>query len=542
MGQGRSQQGAAAATGRTGTPQWKAPPSYQGGNPEATRQMTTDPGRQTRQSRIMGQMGGPGQVTGGPGGGGGAPMQARQPAYGGYSPQMGGQQAYSGGAPQGIPWTNPNTLQNVNFLRGGQNVDFSQQNPFSQEYRQHSLTRPEDFGAERGSIEKATYDRAMNLLQPQYDRQENRMLTDLTNRGLAPTSQAYQDMQRQFGDQRQRDFTDLSLASVMAGSQEHQRLADLASRNRGQVFGEDFNLRQQGANEQAQRAQQQLGLRGIQTQEANQLMNAQLGLRGMQGQEQQNRFANYLGADAQRYGQRMGDRQQSLAEQVAKAQQQLGLRGIQAQEAATRMQGQLGLRGLQQQAANNMMQGQLGLRGQQLQGTGMRANQQLGVGNQQLQASIANAQQALANRQQMMNEQMIQRTQPTNDLASLLSATGAGQVPNTQQYGLPAPNYMQLVGNQYASNQNRQASNKGGLTSLAGAAFNAFSDRRLKDDIEPVGKLFNGLTVYKFRYKGERATQIGLMADEVQRMHPNAVGEIGGYKTVNYTLAVKEAD
>ena len=540
MGQGRSQQGAAASTGRTGTPQWNAPPSYQGGNPMANRQMTTDPGRQTRQSRIMGQMGGPGQVTGGQGGG--APMQARQPAYGGYSPQPMGQQAYSGGAPQGIPWTNPNTLQNVNFLRGGQGVDFSQQNPFSQEYRQHSLTRPEDFGAERGSIEKATYDRAMNLLQPQYDRQENRMLTDLTNRGLAPTSQAYQDMQRQFGDQRQRDFTDLSLASVMAGSQEHQRLADLASRNRGQVFGEDFNLRQQGANEQAQRAQQQLGLRGIQTQEANQLMNAQLGLRGMQGQEQQNRFANYLGADAQRYGQRMGDRQQSLAEQVAKAQQQLGLRGIQAQEAATRMQGQLGLRGLQQQAANNMMQGQLGLRGQQLQGTGMRANQQLGVGNQQLQASIANAQQSLANRQQMMNEQMIQRTQPTNDLASLLSATGAGQVPNTQQYGLPAPNYMQLVGNQYASNQNRQASNKGGLTSLAGAAFNAFSDRRLKDDIEPVGKLFNGLTVYKFRYKGERATQIGLMADEVQRMHPNAVGEIGGYATVNYNLAVKEAD
>ena len=539
MGQGRSQQGAAASTGRTGTPQWNAPPSYQGGNPMANRQMTTDPGRQTRQERIAGQMGGPGQVTGGPGGG--APMQARQPAYGGYSPQMGGQQAYSGGAPQGIPWTNPNTLQNVNFLRGGQGVDFSQQNPFSQEYRQHSLTRPEDFGAERGSIEKATYDRAMNLLQPQYDRQENRMLTDLTNRGLAPTSQAYQDMQRQFGDQRQRDFTDLSLASVMAGSQEHQRLADLASRNRGQVFGEDFNLRQQGANEQAQRAQQQLGLRGIQTQEANQLMNAQLGLRGMQGQEQQNRFANYLGADAQRYGQRMGDRQQSLAEQVAKAQQQLGLRGIQAQEAATRMQGQLGLRGLQQQAANNMMQGQLGLRGQQLQGTGMRANQQLGVGNQQLQASIANAQQSLANRQQMMNEQMIQRTQPTNDLASLLSATGAGQVPNTQQYGLPAPNYMQLVGNQYASNQNRQASNKGGLTSLAGAAFNAFSDRRLKDDIEPVGKLFNGLTVYKFRYKGERATQIGLMADEVQRMHPNAVGEIGGYKTVQYDLATRPA-
>ena len=540
MGQGRSQQGAAASTGRTGTPQWNAPPSYQGGNPMADRQMTTDTGRQTRQERIAGQMGGPGQVTGGPGGG--APMQARQPAYGGYSPQMGGQQAYSGGAPQGIPWTNPNTLQNVNFLRGGQGVDFSQQNPFSQEYRQHSLTRPEDFGAERGSIEKATYDRAMNLLQPQYDRQENRMLTDLTNRGLAPTSQAYQDMQRQFGDQRQRDFTDLSLASVMAGSQEHQRLADLASRNRGQVFGEDFNLRQQGANEQAQRAQQQLGLRGIQTQEANQLMNAQLGLRGMQGQEQQNRFANYLGADAQRYGQRMGDRQQSLAEQVAKAQQQLGLRGIQAQEAATRMQGQLGLRGLQQQAANNMMQGQLGLRGQQLQGTGMTANQQLGVGNQQLQASIANAQQALANRQQMMNEQMIQRTQPTNDLASLLSATGAGQVPNTQQYGLPAPNYMQLVGNQYASNQNRQASNKGGLTSLAGSALSAFSDRRLKDDIEPVGKLFNGLTVYKFRYKGERATQIGLMADEVQRMHPNAVGEIGGYATVNYNLAVKGAD
>lgn len=65
-----------------------------------------------------------------------------------------------------------------------------------------------------------------------------------------------------------------------------------------------------------------------------------------------------------------------------------------------------------------------------------------------------------------------------------------------------------------------------------------FSDRRLKEDIKPVGKLDNGLTVYSYRYKAGGPVHIGVMADEVERVNPEAVGSIGGYKTVRYDLAV----
>jgi hypothetical protein len=51
----------------------------------------------------------------------------------------------------------------------------------------------------------------------------------------------------------------------------------------------------------------------------------------------------------------------------------------------------------------------------------------------------------------------------------------------------------------------------------------AGSDRRLKTDIVPVGKLNSGLTVYLYRYKGGSKFQLGVMADEVEKVIPEAV-------------------
>ena len=65
------------------------------------------------------------------------------------------------------------------------------------------------------------------------------------------------------------------------------------------------------------------------------------------------------------------------------------------------------------------------------------------------------------------------------------------------------------------------------------------SDRRVKDDIKQVGKLDNGLPVYSFKYKGSDVTQIGLMADEVKVVNPNAVmTNKNGFDMVNYAEAV----
>lgn len=60
------------------------------------------------------------------------------------------------------------------------------------------------------------------------------------------------------------------------------------------------------------------------------------------------------------------------------------------------------------------------------------------------------------------------------------------------------------------------------------------SDRRLKTNIEKKGEAF-GLPVYSFRYVwGEDS--IGFMADEVEKVYPEAVSEVNGYKMVNYKM------
>lgn len=66
-----------------------------------------------------------------------------------------------------------------------------------------------------------------------------------------------------------------------------------------------------------------------------------------------------------------------------------------------------------------------------------------------------------------------------------------------------------------------------------------FSDRRLKENDEVIGKTFDGLPIHRYNYKGDKRTQIGLMADEVERKKPEAVGLAAGYKTVDYDRATR---
>jgi hypothetical protein len=70
-----------------------------------------------------------------------------------------------------------------------------------------------------------------------------------------------------------------------------------------------------------------------------------------------------------------------------------------------------------------------------------------------------------------------------------------------------------------------------GLGALGGLLL---SDRRYKTDIKAVGKLDNGLTVYSFRYKVGGPVTMGVMADEVKQVIPEAVQTVGGVDFVNY--------
>lgn len=91
----------------------------------------------------------------------------------------------------------------------------------------------------------------------------------------------------------------------------------------------------------------------------------------------------------------------------------------------------------------------------------------------------------------------------------------------------------------------------GGFSSLAnafggggaGKGINGmtFSDERLKEDIEPVGELYDGQGIYRYRYIGDPTPRIGLMAQEVEQRNPEAVAEIGGFKAVDYRAATEYA-
>jgi hypothetical protein len=159
----------------------------------------------------------------------------------------------------------------------------------------------------------------------------------------------------------------------------------------------------------------------------------------------------------------------------------------------------------------------------------------------------------LTGRQQATQEALTERNQPINEITALLSGSQVSQPNfiNTPQTQVGGTDYQGAVQNAYqgqmAGYQNKVASQNammGGLFGLAGtlgkAAIPMISDRRLKTEIEPVGKLDNGLTVYRYRYKAGGPFQIGLMADEVSDLHPDAVERMSnGFDAVHYDMAVQ---
>jgi hypothetical protein len=69
----------------------------------------------------------------------------------------------------------------------------------------------------------------------------------------------------------------------------------------------------------------------------------------------------------------------------------------------------------------------------------------------------------------------------------------------------------------------------------AGVGKFILSDRRAKDDIVLLEREPDGLGIYSFRYKGDDAPQIGVMADEVAELRPHALGPVvEGFATVVY--------
>lgn len=81
-----------------------------------------------------------------------------------------------------------------------------------------------------------------------------------------------------------------------------------------------------------------------------------------------------------------------------------------------------------------------------------------------------------------------------------------------------------------------------GSTTTTQAPGGFFSDERLKENIRKIGETNDGQPIYKYNYKGEPRTQIGLLAQDVEKHHPDAVGQSQGYKTVDYDKATENSE
>jgi hypothetical protein len=68
-----------------------------------------------------------------------------------------------------------------------------------------------------------------------------------------------------------------------------------------------------------------------------------------------------------------------------------------------------------------------------------------------------------------------------------------------------------------------------------------FSDEKLKEGVKQIGETYDGLKIVKYRYKDDPTWRVGFLAQDVEKKHPDAVGESQGFKTVDYGKASEAA-
>jgi len=73
-----------------------------------------------------------------------------------------------------------------------------------------------------------------------------------------------------------------------------------------------------------------------------------------------------------------------------------------------------------------------------------------------------------------------------------------------------------------------------GQIAQVAAPIIAASDIYIKENIVPEGARWKGLQIYNYNYRGDPTPRRGVMAQEVEKVRPDAVTTIGGIKHVNY--------
>ena len=113
--------------------------------------------------------------------------------------------------------------------------------------------------------------------------------------------------------------------------------------------------------------------------------------------------------------------------------------------------------------------------------------------------------------------------------------TGAGISLGQQQAGNLA-SWQQNVSSAKNAQSAQNTQTGAAVASAALMALAAFSDKRVKEDIKKVGKTDEGMPIYTYKYKGSPKTQMGVMAQDVKKKKPSALGPVlGGIMTVDYS-------
>lgn len=166
--------------------------------------------------------------------------------------------------------------------------------------------------------------------------------------------------------------------------------------------------------------------------------------------------------------------------------------------------------------------------------------------NQAAYQSVLNGQNAYSQSlQDQINSASFSNAAQSNYINQLLSALQnsiSGYTNAMNQFNIQSQADNRIAQNKYLNAQAQSRAGNDFLNSAVSAAASAFmaSDARLKENLKPVGRLDNGLTVYCFNFKGSAVSQIGLIAQEVEKIIPEAVYEgEDGFLKVNYDLACK---
>lgn len=134
----------------------------------------------------------------------------------------------------------------------------------------------------------------------------------------------------------------------------------------------------------------------------------------------------------------------------------------------------------------------------------------------------------------------LSNTQATRDVGTI---TGTAQDVGSLRLQSGAAQAGAILGKFAARDQGNQRASQGALQGLTtvtngfgaggGGGMMSLCDMRTKEDIVRIGTLDNGLPVYIFTYKGDDQIHMNVMAQDVEKVNPNAIIEHNGLKYVN---------